>query len=574
MPASDQPWQLALTAVIEETNGVKPKRGLSNRGTIGGPSAYRAQSNSGVDSGRIGYATGYVTSAVDKVKKGLGAVKSAFTGGASSPPPLNSTVAPAPASTPNAVSRVPVQSVTSAGQDAASAASRISGNTASVAAPAAKTGLVKTGLNFAKKAFLPVTAAASAAGSYSTPTSEYQKRTGIQNELGARAAGVMQDLGDNVLLGYGNEIGNLVAGNGFTDPTDNPTPTQPTQPTATLADAATTAQPQAGVIAEAPVMEQPAAPIQTFAAGARAAQLQAAARNGDASISPERGTGFIVANNEGEAGGPTAVEIDARPRGLASGQQQAPAGPYDEVRSLMSRAATADASGTLKGQIESSNLRRQAKDLGDSINDEQTQITSRSGQRTNQALADELKLSAERRAEVAAGEKSAGEFQKRVAELYPDSGSGKEKIDNSAQRAEITSMMATTLDNLPPEDQAKLFNSASGQQRGVEGLDAKARQRLVNNYKVRERVIAATQGIAGIGNQSGELSDNLMDYDLETSTRVGDIITLKNGAQIHVSDLQFDEGPANPLVPNAIEGLFKTRSKKLTSNLRDGARGN
>lgn len=75
------------------------------------------------------------------------------------------------------------------------------------------------------RAALPVTAMASAAGSYDTSTDDYYQRTGIDREathvpqfmkdLGVRALGTLQDFGNAVTFGLADRAGNAIAGNGF-----------------------------------------------------------------------------------------------------------------------------------------------------------------------------------------------------------------------------------------------------------------------------------------------------------------------------------------------------------------------
>lgn len=541
-----------LARLIEQTNGEQPKRGLS-----------------------AGYATGFVGETVDKLKNKFNSLRG------------NATTPVTPTVTPLATggATTPVSSVTGAGQDAVNSRTRINNPTGAPAASA--------GPGFVERAMkrVPGRGAPGVVGN----------ATKAVGNFGLKAAGRLA-----APVAFGAEVNEV--GGTMLDP--NKSAGQKVGAAAQSVGKLATAGLGAGLGAEAgatagaalaPFTAGASLPILTAVGGlaggaagyfggeklinegrdllgiddpnAGSKTLLEMSKNNDAVMPPveqQQQTGQV---NAGTISAPQQVAAAAQPvvangsrGGLAAGQAQVAASPYDEQRALLARASRAYARGDRAGEIEAGELRTQARLLGKSIDNEQTQVTARSGQKTNQALADELKLSADRRAEVAAGEKSSGEFQKRITEMYPDTGSGDKKVDNSSKRAEITNMMATTVANLPAEDQAKLFNDATGQTKGVEGLDAKARQRLLTNYKVRERVIQATQGLAGIGNQEGMLSDNLMDYDLASATRVGDTVILKNGAQIQIGDLQFDEGPANPLIPDA---LFKTKTSRYTSNLRD-----
>lgn len=366
--------------------------------------------------------------------------------------------------------------------------------------------------------------------------------------------------------------------------------------TTTAAPAAGAPVPQTGTIGAAPITQQnlaPASPAriptQSYTTDEQAIQLQNAARNGDASIIPERGTGFIVSNNNtsdttdpetGEiisapgTGRPTAINIDTRQTGLRTAQQQAqPAGPYDEVRSLISRAAVADARGTAKGAREGSKLRRQANLLAGIVGDEQEQITRRSGQRTNQALTDQLRLSANSRAERTADIQAADALAKRLNDRFPDTvDEDGNKIDNSAKRAEVKRLLDATVAGFSEADKQKFFNDATGAQRGAEGLDPENLERLLFNLDVRDRVNEAGSGILNsfAGNQAGELSDNLLDYDLDNSAVTGNIREFRNKARVNESDLRYAEGPANPLLPAFLDG---TPTNRFTSRLRQGQGG-
>lgn len=70
------------------------------------------------------------------------------------------------------------------------------------------------------RAALPVSVGMSAMGSADTSTAEYERRTGLRggdvpSDLGVRAAGVIQDLGNNLTFGVADRVGNLITGNGF-----------------------------------------------------------------------------------------------------------------------------------------------------------------------------------------------------------------------------------------------------------------------------------------------------------------------------------------------------------------------
>lgn len=212
-----------LARLIEETNGVAPQHGL-NRGK---------------------YATGFVSNTIDATKKTAGSLMDKARALAPSPSP-----SPAPAPTvlaPKAT--VPVQPVARIGTDAVSSASRLA-PPASVSPSAPTTSALKpTGAGFeriagagktlanaaratASAGILPAATIMSAANSYNKPTEEFQKQTGIQNGLGARAAGVMQDLGNTLTFGLAGKAGEALARlqSGDTQPSA-PAPTSVPAPT-------------------------------------------------------------------------------------------------------------------------------------------------------------------------------------------------------------------------------------------------------------------------------------------------------------------------------------------------------
>jgi hypothetical protein len=269
---------------------------------------------------------------------------------------------------------------------------------------------------------------------------------------------------------------------------------------------------------------------------------------------------------------PSAIPTQTAVPAALPEQQTAPqqSQAFDQVRSLLSDAAKADATGTLQGQITSSNLRRQAEALGKVAQDEQAIDVAREGNGLRRDLSNMFRGEANSRAERTADQQAADSFAKRLNERFPDTvDADGNKVDNSPRRAEVQKLLAATLAKLPQEEQDKLFNPATGATRGVEGLDPKTTERLLFNLDVRDRVKEAGSGFLNglAGNQGGQLSDNLLDYDLENAVQQGDMLVFPNGARINVSDVQYDEGAANPLIPDS---LFKTPTSRFTSRLRQG----
>lgn len=537
-----------LATIIEKTNGRPPSRGLKGRvdsGTIGG-NTHSNTKNNGVDSGRIGHADGYI----DELNKAnsLGDKVRAQAAQAQSLNNANATRAAAPT---NSIFKPTGRAV---------GATLKAGNLVSGAARAV------TGAGIT-----PALTIKSAYDSYNKPTSEFQAETGIQNELGARTAGVLSDLGNTLTGGLAGKAGSAIS-NYFNSSSESAA--QPAQPAQTTAQGAPITPPPTTPSLPAAVPIAP--PVQQTVRGDQARALQSAVRSGETTMGDfAPGTGLVIANNE-NTGQPSATNIDTR-GGLRGGQPALdpaqPQNPYDEVRDLQARAARLDGDGTAKGELEAHNLRRQAKATLGITKDEQDNLTRRAAQTTNQGLADQLKLATNSRAERTADQQAADSFSKRLNERFPDAvdGDGK-KVDNSAKRAEIKKTLDATIAKLPKEEQDKLFNPATGFTRGVEGLDPKTLERLLFNLDVRDRVNESGSGILNSlsGNQGGDLSDNLLDYDLENAVRQGDMLVFPNGARINASDLQYDEGPANPLLPDS---LFKTRTSKFTSRLRQGQGG-
>ncbi len=111
------------------------------------------------------------------------------------------------------------------------------------------------------RGLLPATAAASAVGSYATPTEDFAGRMGVDmqdssvgTQLGVRAAGTLADLGNAITFGGADRLGNLLTGNGFNrsiapaaqNPTQSPVSAAPAAPGAPIATPAiqTAAQPE------------------------------------------------------------------------------------------------------------------------------------------------------------------------------------------------------------------------------------------------------------------------------------------------------------------------------------------
>lgn len=70
------------------------------------------------------------------------------------------------------------------------------------------------------RAALPVTLGSSAYDTYNTDTQDISARTGLEGggflrDVGVRAAGALQDVGNTLTFGVADRVGNLIAGNGF-----------------------------------------------------------------------------------------------------------------------------------------------------------------------------------------------------------------------------------------------------------------------------------------------------------------------------------------------------------------------
>jgi hypothetical protein len=278
--------------------------------------------------------------------------------------------------------------------------------------------------------------------------------------------------------------------------------------------------------------------------------------------------------------GTIASAIDTAPaptRGLTRARDtvQVASDPFTESRELLAEAARADNTGTLSGQIRSANLRRQSEALTD-IADKSAQNQDRMYDNANTAagnsLQAQLNMAANARAEVEGDQKRAEAFDKRLTRFLPDTEVDGVKVDNSAKRAELYTMLEATMAKLPPEEQQKLINPATGQMRGVEALDPKLAERLLFNAKVRDRVQEAGNGLGNrlTGNQAGDLSDNLLDYDIATATKKGDFYVFPNGAKISENDFRYLEGQADTFVPNFIQDIYNTP----TSNFKTRAQQN
>jgi hypothetical protein len=576
-----------LASIIADTNGKMPSRGLKQARP---------------------YATGYVdplakaNSFADVTKaKAVQAQNFATANATKAVPPTP----PAPTFGQRVVQNIP-------GRGAANAAGSIS-----------KT-LGKASLGLAKKAFVPAALASElneVGGTLLDPNKSTGTKiqSGVESGLKLAAGAIGSGVGGAVGTAAGpvgtvaGGIGGGVAGYkaadtlidgarnvfGLSDPNEGsrsilemsrgqpaggttvPTPVQP-QPVPNTA--------QTGSIPSSmPTQptQQPLAPVarptQQNLTQANARSLQNAIRSGN-SPAVERGTGYIVRtdgsgsttdpetgrtiSNSGN-GAASGAFIDTRQQ-AQSGQPSAPEQPFDQVRSLLSDAAKADATGTLQGQITSSNLRRQAEALGKVAQDEQAIDVAREGNGLRRDLADMFRGEANSRAERTADQQAADSFAKRLNERFPDTvDADGNKVDNGPRRAEVQKLLAATLAKLPQEEQDKLFNPATGATRGIEGLDPKTTERLLFNLDVRDRVKEAGSGFLNglAGNQGGQLSDNLLDYDLENAVQQGDMLVFPNGARINVSDVQYDEGAANPLIPDS---LFKTPTSRFTSRLRQG----
>jgi hypothetical protein len=487
-----------IARLIEATNdGKVPKRGL-------GVAAE--------------YADGFVASTLDKTKRGIGAAKDLlFPGGAKPPATTPVTAAPATA-TPSYVSKAPLNPVTSIGQDAAAASGRVAGTTGVATAPAAKTTLRAA----AGKALLPAAITASAVDSFNTPTETFQKRTGINNELGARTAGVLEDVGNTLTFGMANRVGNALAGNGFVDTTGG---------------------------GEAQAAE-------TMAPPAKAA--------------PTTGTIDSAVDN-------TPVPARGLTRARENVVSASTSDPFTESRELLAEAARADNTGTLSGQIRSANLRRQSEalvDIADKSAQNQDRMYDNANTANSNSLQAQINMAANARAEVEGDQKRAEAFDKRLSRFLPDTEVDGKKVDNSAKRAELYTMLEATMAKLPPEEQQKLINPATGQMRGVEALDPKLAERLLFNAKVRDRVQEAGNGLGNLltGNQAGDLSDNLLDYDIATATKKGDFYVFPNGAKISENDFRYLEGQANTLLPNFVQDMYNTPTSNFKSRAKQNGR--
>lgn len=106
------------------------------------------------------------------------------------------------------------------GKAAASAAKATGG--AATSATRKAIGSLTQGLG---RAAIPLTAAMQAYQTANTGTDEYYQRTGIDptatvvpqlaKDIGVRALGTLQDVGNNMTFGLADRVGNLIAGNGF-----------------------------------------------------------------------------------------------------------------------------------------------------------------------------------------------------------------------------------------------------------------------------------------------------------------------------------------------------------------------
>lgn len=531
-----------IARLIEATNGKTPKRGL----------------------GVAEYADGFVASTLEKTKKGLSAASDFLKGG--SPAPNTPAATAAAESGPKLVSKAPLQTVTAVGQDAASASGKLAGGASAAEGTGAAAKTTLRGL--AGKALLPLAVAGSSVKSLNTPTKEFQQRTGIDNEWGARTAGVLEDIGNTVTFGQANKLGNFMGGAGWKSSEE----LAGTAAAPSTVAATTPVQPPANTAA--PTDQGTIAPnVFTPTTQSEAKSLRDAARNGGTEY-PEPGTGFVVSDTEGA--NPRATRIDSR-GGLnrASRTSAAATDPFAQSRDLLAQAAAADNSGTLSGQIRSSNLRRQATQLTEIADKESGHLDRQAANAVaagTNTLKANLDMATNARAEVAADQQRADAFQKRLERFFPDTGTGDDKIDNSAKRAELQTMLEATMSKLPAEEQAKLVNPYTGQARGVEALDPKLAERLLFNAKVRDRVQEAGSGLGNLltGNQAGDLSDNLLDYDLGSATKRGDFYVFPNGAKISENDFRYLEGQANTFLPNAIQDMYNTPTSNFSSRARNG----
>jgi hypothetical protein len=122
----------------------------------------------------------------------------------------------------------------------------------------------------------------SAYDSYNKPTKTYQAQTGIENGLGARTAGVMQDLGNALTGGLAGKAGDAISR--WTSGGGAPAPAAPA---ATPTPAVPASAPQSGTIVEAPAAAPvPAAPVEapqrpSLLADARASLEQYKTHKGD-----------------------------------------------------------------------------------------------------------------------------------------------------------------------------------------------------------------------------------------------------------------------------------------------------
>ena len=258
-----------IARLIEQTNG-KPPKGPVQAGTIGEPGELGEPSitEAGrIDSGglhRAHYAVGYVDDPVARAAANRAAVPTAQATPAA--PVGAAPIADAAPILPEATAapRAGVGGILDTAKDLASSglnkARSVLGGGAPAVAPAAEAGsaFAPAGAGFARLAsgaraagslgskavssgLVPAAVIASDIKSYNTPTAEYQARTGIDNELGARAAGVMQDVGNTVTGGLAGKLGDYLAGNSSTPTAAAPASTPLVQTPATKVDAGTIA---------------------------------------------------------------------------------------------------------------------------------------------------------------------------------------------------------------------------------------------------------------------------------------------------------------------------------------------
>jgi hypothetical protein len=176
---------------------------------------------------------------------------------------------------------------------------------------------------------IPIGLASEAANTALTGTDEFSKRTGVESDgsvmgdIGVRALGTLQNIGNAATFGVADRVGNMIAGNGFIR---SPSLADPPTPTA----AQPTAQPAAPV-APTPAAAQPNGPFEfntpTLGGGAPsapAADPNVVTRNGNSFSGTNIREGFSYAGG----GKPSGFGVTTVPgSSFGGGAPSAPVGP-------------------------------------------------------------------------------------------------------------------------------------------------------------------------------------------------------------------------------------------------------